>query len=161
MLTPAQEDYIEIIYRLELSRGRGKVRITDIATELGTRLPTVTRTVQRLTELNLVNHVRRRTVSLSEKGQKIAQDILHRHNDLVRFFTEVLGLTGSEAEVDACQIEHGISGKTAQRLHEFLEYVGDLGDPVGESIRKFKQSASHGRKDFAYLPSGRAAGWRT
>ena len=47
-LTPAQQDYIETIYSLEKNSGLDKIRITDIANKLGTKLPTVTRTVRKL-----------------------------------------------------------------------------------------------------------------
>ena len=160
MLTPVQEDYMEIVYLLETERGPGNVRITDIANELGTRLPTVTRTVQKLSRLGYLEHSERRSVSLSGQGLKVAREIVHRHRDLVWFFTDLLGLPRRDAELDACQIEHGVSSRTAQRLHEFLEYVSGLDDKDSEIFEKFKRKASGGRKNFRNLPTGRSRGWR-
>jgi len=161
MLTAAQQDYIEIIYRLEKKMGRGNVRISDIAGELGTRLPTVTRTVKRLTELEYLNHASRKAVSLTPRGETIAIEILHRHTDLVRFFVEILGLPNEQAETDAGQVEHGISGSTAQRLHEFLQFVGQLQPSERAPLDRFLSTVSGGEGEFSNLPSNKTEGWRT
>jgi DtxR family Mn-dependent transcriptional regulator len=160
MLTPVQDDYIEIVYLLEKENGPGTVRVTDIANQLGTRLPTVTRTVQRLSRLGYLEHSQRRSVSLSGQGLKVAREIVHRHRDLVWFFTDLLGLPRREAELDACQIEHGVSSRTAQRLHEFLEYVSGLDEKDCEIFERFRRKASGGKKNFRNLPVGRTRGWR-
>lgn len=161
MLTATQQDYLEIIHRLETDPARERVRITDIAEQLGTRLPTVTRTVQKLTELGYLEHAARREVTLSDKGRRMAEEILHRHQDLVVFFTEVLGLGPDEADRDACQIEHGLSGPTAQRLHEFLDYLDSLSDKERAVLARFHRAASSGSKDFKHLPSNKTEGWRS
>lgn len=160
VLTPAQEDYVEVIFRLEQS-GHDPVRVTDIADELGTRLPTVSRTVQKLAELGLVLHDRRRSVRLSARGKRMAQDLVHRHNDLVAFFRIVLGLDHREAEQNACRLEHGLSGRAAQRLHEFLEYVKELPNADRVVLQRFLSDVSSGKKDFTHLPAGRTNGWRS
>ena len=160
MLTAAQQDYLETIYRLELQQGAPKVRVTDIAAELGTRLPTVTRTVRRLTDLGYLSHQHRQEVSLSMSGRKVAAEVVHRHSDLVEFFTEVLGLRRTDVEVDVCQIEHGISARTAQRLHEFLEYINNLDNQDRKVIKKFLRRVSSTTAEFPHLPAGKTAGWR-
>jgi len=161
MLTAAQQDYIEIIYRLEQKMGQGNVRISDIAAELGTRLPTVTRTVKRLTELEYLTHASRRAVSLTPRGQTIAVEILHRHTDLVRFFVDILGLNEEQAETDAGQVEHGVSGGTAQRLHEFLRFVDKLEPAERALLDRFRATNSDGEEDFKHLPANKTDGWRT
>ena len=161
MLTAVQQDYIEIIHRLETDAGLGQVRISDIAAQLGTRLPTVTRTVQRLTDLGYICHETRRGVGLTDRGRTIASEILHRHQDLVRFLTDILGLPVEEAEIDAGQMEHGLSGRAAQRLHEFLDYLDTLRPEHREPLDRFLDTVSGGRKDFRNLPPNKIDGWRT
>jgi len=161
MLTPTQEDYIEVIFRLEETRQTRPVRVTDIASELGTRLPTVTRTIRRLAHLRLVVHPARGAVHLTETGRRMAREILHRHVDLVKFFTDILGLPRPHAEADACQMEHGMSSLTAQRLHEFLDFVETQSIKRRSLFDDFKAGASGGKQDFEFLPEGRTNGWRT
>lgn len=158
MLTASQQDYVEVIFRLEQEGVR--VRVTDIAAELGTRLPTVTRAIQRLTHLGLVSHVERGDVALTTAGRRIANEVAHRHDDLVRFFVDYLGVSRRIAEDDVCQIEHGLSATTAQRFHEFLEYVDGLPAETRRQIAGFVRRASGGRKDFRNLPEHKVTGWR-
>jgi len=160
-LTSAQEDYLEVIYRLEQVEPKGSTRVSEIAARLGTRLPTVTRTVRRLTELGLLRHADRREVSLTASGRRIAAEVVHRHEDLVTLFVEVLGLDAGQAEEDACQIEHGLSRQAAQRLHEFLEFLQGLDPGKRELLGRFKREASHSTREFDNLPAGKASGWRT
>ena len=161
MLTAVQQDYIEVIHRLEVEAGRGQVRVSDIAAQLGTRLPTVTRTLRKLTDLGYTCHETRAGVGLTDRGRTVASEILHRHVDLVRFLTDVLGLSPEEAEIDAGQMEHGLSGRAAQRLHELLEFIDSLTDDQRAPLDQFLSVVSTGRKDFRNLPPNRTEGWRT
>jgi DtxR family Mn-dependent transcriptional regulator len=120
-LSPALEDYVEAIYTLE-SEGRDGVRVTDIAAQLGTRLPTVVRSVARLRQLGLADQPERGPVSLTAEGEALARQLAHRHADVVRWLVDILGVEPMRAEADACVLEHGLSAESAQRLHEFLEH---------------------------------------
>jgi DtxR family Mn-dependent transcriptional regulator len=157
-LTAIQEDYLEVIHDL-VSETPG-VRTTDIAERLGCRLPTVTRTVQKMADLGLVKHKSRGLIHLTEQGRSTARDIAHRHSDTVAFLVKVLGLTEQQAQRDACMIEHGLSPLAAQRLHEFLEYFNELDKPRRAIITGFARNASATPEDFRYLPDGKTAGWR-
>ena len=158
-ISTAQEDYLETIYHLaeqqEKGEEQGGVRVTDIADRLGVRLPPVTRAVQALDRLGLVNREERRQVRLTELGRRMAEALAHRHSDIVYLLTDILGVAPEAAEADACQMEHGISPETAQRLHEFLEHFNSLDPRSRDRLRADKARAA-----FQFLPEGRGAGWR-
>lgn len=137
-----------------------KPRVTDIAAALGTKLPTVTRTVQRLSAMGLINHPSRGAVELTRLGRTVAQEIAHRHKDLVDFFSLALGLPLAVAEQDTCQIEHGLSPTTAQRLHDFMEYYHSLSRVQRKVFDTFKRGVSEGNTEFNNIPNTRAPGWR-
>ena len=153
ILSTAQEDYIETVFNL--ASGMEKVRVTDIADRLGVRMPAVTRAVQSLDNLGLVERDDDRGITLTLTGQKLAGALVHRHSDLVYFLTEVLGVDESIAESDTCQMEHGISPETAQSLHEFLKEYTRL----DEKIRRRLCSRST-KSEFRFLPDGKGSGWR-
>lgn len=157
-ITPIQQDYLEVIYRLSLDNAG--VRTTDIAERLGCRLPTVTRTVRRMAEAGFIEHRARGLVRLSDLGRRTAENLTHRHADTVCFLVDILGMSPDDAERDACQIEHGLSPLAAQRLHEFLEYVQDLTPAQREPMVRFARTASTSIADFEHLPAGKTAGWR-
>lgn len=130
VLTAAQQDYIEAILRIELTQralqvegpasAAAGVRVTDIAAALGCRLPTVVRTLSKLRVAGLIEQAERGLVHLTAESRRLAEQLLHRHEDTVALLTEVLGVPRERAEAEACLIEHGLSAQTAQRLHEFL-----------------------------------------
>lgn len=157
-LTAVQEDYLEIIYKL--SNSKLGVRVTDIAETLGCRLPTVTRTVRRLSAMKFIEHESRGLVSLTRKGKLMAENIAHRHADTVTFLTTILKLSKEQAEKDACQIEHGLSPLAAQRLHEFLEFINNLDEQDRKVINKFLRRVSSTSSDFPHLRTSKTAGWR-
>lgn len=162
VLTAIQEDYLETIYRIEGAGGveGSGVRATDIATRLGCRLPTVTRTVRRMAEQGFVYHESRGLIELTDRGRRIAENLAHRHADTVTFLVKVLGLDPGQAYADACQMEHGLSPLGAQRLHEFLEYIEGLDAERRAVILDFARRTTEAAPDFAHLPNGKTAGWR-
>ena len=160
-ITAAQQDYLEVILRLQEQSDQERVRVTDIANELGTRMPTVTRTVQRLAEKGLLAHRRGGTVRLTAAGRRMAGEILHLHEDLVLFLTEILGLSKGIALRDACQLEHGCSRQTAQRLHEFLEFYESLPEKERRPFRDFTSQKRATSAKFRNLPGIKIHGWRS
>ena len=149
----AQEDYLETIYHLEMEQE--VVLVSDIADRMGVQRPPATRAVQALHKMGLVEHEARRPVQLSTQGKSIAEALAHRHADLLFLLTEVLGIPDDVAEADTCQMEHGISPFTAQRLHEFIEHFNAMDKDARECLKASKVSAA-----FLDLPEGKGAGWR-
>lgn len=157
-LTPAQQDYLEACCLLEERGGGAPTRITDIAELLGTRLPTVTRSVARLRRMGLLAQQARGPVRLTEPGRAIARQLRHRHEDVRRLLTEVLGVSQRVADNEACVLEHGLSGLSAQRLHEFLLRWAQL--PAAQ--RDYLRGAAGPREasDFSLVGRARGAGGR-
>lgn len=110
--------------------------------------------------MGLINHPSRGAVELTRLGRTVAQEIAHRHKDLVDFFSLALGLPKIVAEQDTCQIEHGLSPTTAQRLHDFMEYYHSLSRHQRNVFEDFKRRVSEKNTEFSNIPNTRAAGWR-
>jgi len=117
-LTPAREDYIEVI--LNLTEKQEKVRITDIAAKLGIAKASVNEAVNALAGLKLVKHEKYGLVELTLEGKEQAAKIRSRHRMLARFLTDVLHVDPKTAEKDACLIEHVVSPVTMSKLTEYL-----------------------------------------
>jgi Mn-dependent DtxR family transcriptional regulator len=171
-LSPAQQDYLEAIYRLASAEGPEEastrrrhreptlsgVRITDLAAALGTRLPTVVRTVARLREAGVVEQEQRGLVHLTADGARLAQQLTHRHSDVVYLLYAVLGAPAKRAEAEACLIEHGLSAETAQRLHLFLERWDGLNEQI--RVRLSGQDKRVRPSQFTLIGEGAGAGGR-
>ena len=124
-LSASLEDYLEAIE--EISEGGGVARMRDIAERMKVRTPSATAAMRRLGKMGLVNHERYEYVKLTEEGKEYAQRVVRRHEMLRRFLREVLGVSGSVAERDACVMEHGLSAETTEGFVRFMEKQAQRG----------------------------------
>lgn len=114
------EGYIETIH--ELIKEHGYAAVTDIATALNVKPPSVTRMIQKLDTTNFVKYTPYRTVVLTHKGKSLAKTLEKRHN-ILKEFLKMIGVDENIAEEDACRIEHIAHKMTMKKLTEFVEFV--------------------------------------
>jgi DtxR family Mn-dependent transcriptional regulator len=119
-LTKAMEQYLESIY--ELQQEHGSASVTDIAEMRGVKAPSVTYVLQRLKKIGLVNYERYRSVSLTPKGEEIAEELDRAHKTLKWFFC-MIGIDETIADDDACEFEHIANPETVEKLTQFVEWV--------------------------------------
>lgn len=122
-LTESIEDYIESIY-LENQKSNGGVRITDLALEMNVSKASANDAVRKLKELGYVEHERYGQIYLTESGMKLGEKIYEKHCFFVFFLKDVLGVSPSVAEEDACGIEHVVSEETFSKMKLFMEKAG-------------------------------------
>lgn len=105
-LTSSMEDYLEAV--LVLQQKHGYIRCVDVAGYLGVTKPSVSRAVKELSKKKCLLKKDDGTLSLTEQGRQIAQQIYEKH----QFFTKQLieaGVPRDIAVQDACRLEHVIS----------------------------------------------------
>lgn len=118
IITSSLEDYLETIFVLK--QKKDVVRVTDIAAEMNVSKPSVNRAVGNLKEAGLLSHESYGAVVLTEEGETLAAQVLHRHKLLKHFLTCTLGVEEKTAEEDACRVEHVISSETIDKLYSYL-----------------------------------------
>lgn len=114
-LTSSMEDYLEAV--LELQQKHGYIRCVDVAGYLGVTKPSVSRAVKELSKKKCLLKKDDGTLSLTEQGRQIAQQIYEKH----QFFTKQLieaGVPRDIAVQDACRLEHVISETSFNKLKE-------------------------------------------
>ena len=121
-LSASLEDYLEAIQ--EICAAGGVARMRDIAGRLKVSSASANAAVSRLCEMGLANHERYEYVELTDAGRKYAKRMVRRHKMLRRFLSDILGVSTEIAEHDACQLEHGVSPETIERLVQFMEFLG-------------------------------------
>jgi DtxR family manganese transport transcriptional regulator len=110
------EDYVELI--AELIHQLGEARPVDIAARLGVKVPTVSKTLDRLAREGLITRAKYRSVFLTEAGRALAKECRRRHEIVLRFLIS-LGLDPETAERDAEGIEHHVSDRTLTLFSAF------------------------------------------
>ena len=121
LVSASQEDYLEAIYHL-VARNK-TARVKDIASRLRVKKSSVTGALKALTEKKLINYAPYEHITLTKRGQKIALDVVHRHEVLRDFFIKVLALDKLVADSAACKMEHEISREILERFVQFVDFI--------------------------------------
>ena len=112
------ENYLETI--LVLKERNGTVRSVDIAAEMGFIKPSVSVAMKKLREQECINNGEDWLISLTEKGQKIAESVYERHTLFTQWLVS-LGVDAATAAQDACRIEHVLSKETFEAIKRHVE----------------------------------------
>ncbi len=120
-LSESMEDYLETIFLL--IREQAVARSRDIAARLNVNRSSVTGALQALAERALVNYEPYGYVTLTPAGAEVAQKVVRRHEVLKDFLVKVLSIEETEADANACRMEHAISKTVVDRLVEFADFV--------------------------------------
>lgn len=115
-MTQSLEDYLEAIYLL-IMEGKA-AQVVDVARMLSVRMPSVVRALRELKRLELVVQEPYSSISLTEKGRRVAHQVFDRHR-LLRSFLIKLGVSRRIADRDACLMEHILSAETLERIRTY------------------------------------------
>ena len=135
-LSASLEDYIETIYHL-VEEGAA-ARVKDIAERLNVRNASVTGALHALADKKLVNYAPYDVTTLTPRGVKVAEDVVHRHRTLRDFLEKVLGVATAEADAAACRMEHAVPAHVLERLADFVGFVEDCPRAGAEWAERFK-----------------------
>ena len=122
VLTAAVQDYAKAIYTLETRNGSASTN--ELAALLEVRPGSVSGMLRKLSALGLVEHERYHGVRLTERGRRVALEVIRHHRLLELFLVESLGMTWDEVHAEAEVLEHALS----EELEELI--AAKLGNPT-------------------------------
>lgn len=123
-LTPSEEDYIEMIYRIQLNNNA--VKVVELANSLNVSKPSVSKMIKRLQGKDLLNHESYGDIRLNDRGEKVGQSLLDRHNT-VEYFLKIIGVSQSLHD-ETEKIEHTISLETLECITSFVRFLENNDD---------------------------------
>ena len=112
------EDYVEAV--MDLIEEKGECRVLDLARFFNVSHVTVSRTVKRLNDQDLLLTQPYKPIELTEKGYKLAKKSKKRHEIVLAFLIK-LGVDKANAEIDSEGIEHHVSSKTLDAMRRLLK----------------------------------------
>lgn len=130
LLTPAMEDYLEMIYR-NIQKDR-YMRINTLSELLNVKPSSATKMVQNLAQLGFVDYKKYGIIFLTEQGSYIGKFLLERHNIIEKFLT-LIGIN-EDSLVETELIEHNISVNTTNTLN----ILNNFFQQNPEIIKKFE-----------------------
>lgn len=111
------ENYLETILMIKLKKGN--VRSIDVANHLNFSKPSVSVAMKHFREEGYICMDSDGSISLTEKGQEIAERMYERHQIIAKALM-ALGVDESTAYEDSCKIEHDISDQSFNKIKEHL-----------------------------------------
>ncbi|MGQ9718588.1 MAG: metal-dependent transcriptional regulator [Nitrososphaerales archaeon] len=149
-----QEEYLELIYRLEEKEGVAKTGM--IAQKLKVALGTVTNTIANLEKKGFLVHKPYIGIQLTEKGREIALEILRRHRLSERLLADVLEIPWSATHDIACKFEHIINENVTEAMEKSLKYPKTCphGNPIPTKCKGVVEEKSEPLTTFNPEESG-------
>lgn len=120
-LTPSEEDYVEMIYRLQLQDTH--VKVAQLAQSLNVKPPSASKMVKQLQCKDLLIHENYGNLVLNDKGKKIGKSLLLRHNT-IESFLKLIGLQNNLHE-ETEKIEHTINEETLDNILKLVKFFDD------------------------------------
>lgn len=117
-LSNSQEEYLKTIYLLEC--GNNKIRVTDIAKRLDITKPSVSKALNIIKDLELIEYETYGEIKLTAKAKKIAKDILKKQDLIEMFLIGILGVEEESAKQEAVLIKSTISKETEEKLYTYI-----------------------------------------
>jgi DtxR family transcriptional regulator, Mn-dependent transcriptional regulator len=118
VLSKSEREMLKAVYRL--SKGGSDAHTGALAEHLGIAPGTVTTTVKRLAERNLVDHRPYKGVELLPSGRTLAVAAIRRHRIVERFLSDMLHYPWHDADRLAGAFEHELPQEIEERMYETL-----------------------------------------
>jgi DtxR family Mn-dependent transcriptional regulator len=119
-LSAAEETYIETIDAL--IKKHGYTGVCTLARALNFKPSSVSQMLKKLSVRGFVVHEPYCPVTLTKKGQALADFLKQQQRSLQRFFM-LLDVDEHIAEQDACKIEHILHETTLERLAQYVAFL--------------------------------------
>ena len=116
--TTSEQDYLKAL--LALSKNGETIHSADVADAVGVSRASVSKAMDILKESKYITKEKYGTIALTPFGKRTASAVKKRNELIKTFLTDILGVNENVAKVDACQMEHAISGETAEKLEQYL-----------------------------------------
>lgn len=137
-----EENYLKAIYKLS-RRNEAGVSTNALADRMDTKASSVTDMLKRLSGKELVDYQKYQGVRLTDKGLRVAVDIIRKHRLWEVFLVEHLGFGEHEVHEVAEQMEHVSSPLLVERLDRFLNHpkYDPHGGPIPDAEGNFPAPA--------------------
>jgi DtxR family Mn-dependent transcriptional regulator len=110
--------YLEAIFYIQGERE--VARASRIAEWVGVSQPTVAAAIGRMVRDGMIKVGSERELEFTKKGRDLASSIVRRHRIAERWLVDVLKFDWLQADLEAGQLEHGMSMAVADKLHELM-----------------------------------------
>lgn len=119
-LTPNEEDYVEMIYRVSLTSTE-KIRVSKLAELLNITPPSVSKMIKKLAKKDILFYEKYGDIKLTLLGQKVGERLMLRH-ETIKNFLYLIGDTDNTLEKTE-KIEHVIDEDTLLHIMNLVVFL--------------------------------------
>lgn len=140
----AIEDYCKAVYVLETRLGEA-VPTNALAERLSLTTGSVSGMLKKLGESGLITHVPYRGVRLTEKGRRVALEVIRHHRLLELFLAETLDMPWDRVHDEAEVLEHFLSDELEELIAAKLGHptIDPHGDPIPTAALELTEHVTH------------------
>jgi DtxR family Mn-dependent transcriptional regulator len=129
-LSRTQQDYIKVIWNLDQSEEKAKMKL--VADALLVKPPTVLTMFRQLSRMGLISYDKYQGAKLTAIGRGEAEQLIRKHRLIETFLRTVLKIEEPLLHDEAEKLEHVISDQLIMKIDEYLNYPSM--DPHGSII---------------------------
>ncbi|NLK44162.1 MAG: DtxR family transcriptional regulator [Tissierellia bacterium] len=130
-LTPALEDYLEMIYRY--CEDKPYIRVKTLANLLDVKASSASKMIKKLKQLDLVDYEKYGIIKLTEKGVKAGKLLLNRHNIIENFLLFIGCKENTLIQTEL--IEHYITPSTVKKIDTLCNFFNDNKDVLEKYLQ--------------------------
>ena len=142
LLTESSEKYINAVY--QIVKEQKAARVKDVSKYLNIGPSSVSEALRSLADKKLINYQPYGIITLTDEGEKIAQEIESRHEIICNFLKNVLLIEDENIDEKANNIEHGISEDVLEKFVRFLTFMQTCSCKEPKWIKSYKHYALNG-----------------
>lgn len=138
-----EENYLKAIYGGS-QKGKEKITVSALAGALNVNAASVVDMLKKLADKKLIIYDKVKGARLTERGNKIAVNVVRNHRLWEVFLLQKLGYSWDVVHEIAEQLEHIKHDELADRLDEFLGYpeFDPHGDPIPKANGELPKTAT-------------------
>jgi DtxR family transcriptional regulator, Mn-dependent transcriptional regulator len=118
-------------------------RAADVARRLGVTRSAASLQLRVLQERGLVEMDDRQRLRPSAAGTDLVNRVMSKHEVLLVFLRELLGIATDTAELDACKVEHLLSEETGAALVRLIRFTRSGRPEAKAFLSEFKRTIAH------------------
>ncbi|WP_338600363.1 metal-dependent transcriptional regulator [Sulfolobus tengchongensis] len=134
-LSEPLENYLKEIYELEELKGSAKV--SELISIFNISPGTISKALNKLEKLGLIERTRDRRIKLTEEGKRIAERLIKSHRLSERLLTDIIGLDWIRAHELAHRLEHIWPDDVMEKIDKILGFPTTCphGHPIENRIK--------------------------
>jgi DtxR family Mn-dependent transcriptional regulator len=120
----------------EIRDRQGYARVSDVARDLGITTGSASTNLKGLKVRGLIDEDPNRFLVLTAEGERLVAGVFERRRVMFSLLSQIIGVPGEQAEIDACKVEHLLSEETLEAMKRYVVSQGGTFDVLPAGLHR-------------------------